>query len=195
MEVFQALNVLSDEEYSQLMAIKQQVFRQRTGEITIESDGKTTTRYQGKNGLHLEQNSINNYRMDIEGFRVIYPDIFIKLLYAIQNKLKENGLTNPKPYISRTYARNDIKEWHKHVIYGDNKNLDYCVIYYMHPNWDTKNGGRLNVSKTPSVPYKSFDCLSNSLVAHNGRYGHSVDFLNKNYEGSRDIFLSHWIVE
>lgn len=164
------------------------------GEITIESNGYTTIRHIGDNGMHVEQNSITNYKMDIEGFRILYPEIFITLLYSIQNAFITKGFKNPKVYTSRTYARNKIIDWHKHFHYGD-KNIDYCVIYYMHPNWDIKNGGRLNVSKTPAVPYKSFDCFSNSFIAHNGHYGHSVDILKNNYDGDRDIFLSHWIVD
>jgi hypothetical protein len=63
----------------------------------------------------------------------------------------------------------------------------------MHPNWDPKYGGALSIGLTENEITHTIDCLSNSLVAHNGYYGHGVKELIKGYEGDRDIFLSHWV--
>ena len=196
MDLFQSKNVLSVEDYTLLMQVKEPLYIEKPGMIIIDEQGQTSIKKTNKQGLPIDQGGIFNWTMDIEKFRVKYPDIFIKLLYSIQNNLKDNGLINPRPYVCRTYRNNSIRAWHKHVMAKNVKPKNwYCCIYYMHDNWDTKFKGALRVSKAEGFTGESFDCLSNSFVAHNGYYGHAVDELLLGYKGDRDIFLTHWVTD
>jgi hypothetical protein len=71
----------------------------------------------------------------------------------------------------------------------------WLVIYYLHPNWNPKWHGELQVGIDPNIQYAEYQCLSNSMVAHVGYLGHSVNQLELGYDGHRDVFLSHWITE
>lgn len=196
MDLFQSKNILSDSDYAELMQVKDSVFMQKPGCMIIDGSGNLTITRTDSIGSPIDLNAIFNYKMDIEGYSIKYPPIFIKLLKSIQSNLIEHGLVNPRPYICRTYRNNCLTPWHKHTKLDNVKNTKwYCLIYYMHPNWDTSYGGQLRVSKVADFPGEKFDCLSNSFVTHNGYYGHAVEELKKGYEGERDIFLTHWVTD
>jgi hypothetical protein len=65
----------------------------------------------------------------------------------------------------------------------------------MHPDWDVKYGGGLRVGLVDDEDLLIADCLSNSVVMHNGYYGHGVLKIHQGFEGDRDILLIQWVSE
>ena len=196
---FQKLNVLSDDDYKNLMLDKDEVFQNGKGTITIDTEGNVDRKNYNPGiaeSSDTSKNLILNFTFDIERFRVAYPDSFIKTIYAIKDSLEENDVKNPMCASAVMYRNNVTTIWHKHGIFPGVKASNFwVVIYYMHPNWDPAFGGQLSVGYVREENLGLYDCLSNSFVAHTGIYGHGVDHLKLGYEGHRDILLTHWITE
>lgn len=201
---FQKLDVLPQEDFESLLQCKDELINDVTGYRVIYPDG--TIKAPGVYP-NIYKGAVSNFTFDIEGYEPHLSPKFMQLTRAIYQALVENNLPNPKPYMVRCYRNNKVVEWHKHfaaasfadwtVYYGRKvppKHM-WVVIYYMHPNWDTKFKGDLQVGITPETQYAEYPCLSNSMVAHVGHLGHGVKELIMGYEGNRDIYLSHWITE
>lgn len=203
-EVFQKLNLLSEIDFKQLILDKEKLISSGDGAITINSDGSVTKNTELKeinsgqnkpNDYLVSKDSIFNYQYTIEGFKPYIGESFIKVLKSIEQVFLSHDLLNPRPYMVRAYRHNKLIPWHRHVVPKNVKLSNFrLAIYYMHPNWDTSYGGQLHVGITEKETYKIFECLSNSVIYHDGYLGHEVKDLLLGYKGDRDIMLSHWIV-
>jgi hypothetical protein len=195
-------NILTDEEYKNLQSIKESVVRRDTGAITIQEDGTITTDRRLKsthtpllhaNDYIVSQESIFNNKKDIDSFQPYLGSQLITVMEETKVWLTNNNVVNPKPYMARCYRNNIITPWHKHSVPKGVKPSKFWVsIYYMHPNWDIKYRGEIKVGLTEKEIVLEANCLSNSMIIHNGFYGHGVEKLILGYEGDRDIFLTHW---
>jgi len=187
------------------MSIKDLFVNKGDGAITIHEDGSVTKDTRLKENRDVARNpddyivskeSIFNRKFDIESFEPYISSPLTKVMYNIKDLLINNSCVNPKPYMARCYRNNIITPWHKHTIHKGVKPSKFWVaIYYMHPNWDSSYGGGIKVGLTEKETVLDVDCTSNSLVMHNGYYGHGVEKLRLGYEGDRDIFLTHWVTD
>lgn len=187
------------------MTVKDLVVNRQGGAITINEDDSIDTDIRLKethtSALHdsdyvVSKAAIFNKKKDIESFEPYISTPLTKVMFIIKDLLIENGVANPKPYMGRCYRNNIVTPWHKHgVPKGVKPSKFWVAIYYMHPNWDTKYAGDLKVGLTEKETVMEVPCYSNSLVMHNGYYGHGVEKLILGYEGDRDIFLTHWVNE
>ena len=204
MNILQITDLLSADQFQQVLIDKKSIINTGTGSLTLEKDGSITKDSRILNHLTearlasdyvISKDSYFNLQHNVEGFEKLIGKTFTNILYAIQKVLINNDLKNPRPYNCRAYRHNKTIKWHKHAHKGIKARNFWLSIYYMHPNWDTKYGGKLNIGLTEKDTVQTFDCLSNSVVIHNGYYGHSVDELKLGYEGDRDIFLAHWMTD
>lgn len=201
---FQKLDILSSDDFQQVVAHADEVIHAKTYRA-IHPDGTIQSAHKH---AQIASSAIANYNFDIDSYSPHLTEGFVKVLRATQQALIENELTNPKPYMVRGYRNDVLVGWHKH--FGDAPKAEWLkyygkslptleklwvVIFYMHPNWDTSYLGDLQVGYTESKDLTEFPCLSNSIVAHHGEFGHSVKKLKFGYEGHRDVFMSHWIVD
>jgi len=187
------------------MTIKDLFVDKGTGAITIHEDGTVTkdtrlkenrTEARYPDDYVVSKESIFNKKLDIESFEPYISLPLVKVMFFIQNLLLNNSFTNAKPYMARCYRNNIITPWHKHTIpKGVKPSKFWVAIYYMHPNWDSSYGGDIKVGLTEKETVLDVPCTSNSLVMHNGYYGHGVEKLKLGYDGNRDIFLSHWVID
>lgn len=204
MNYYHKLNLLSDDDYKQLMVDKENIMDKGKGAITIHEDGSITidTRLKENASPNVQPNdyivskeSIFNLKHDIESFTPFIGDILTNAMTKIQLLLQEQNIF-VKPTMARCYRNNIITPWHKHLIpRGVKPSKFWVAIYYMHPNWDPKFKGDLKVGLTEKETVFETPCFSNSLVLHNGYFGHGVEQLILGYEGDRDIFLTHWVNE
>lgn len=187
------------------MTLKELILNRGTGAITIHEDGTTSKDTRLKethtSALHpsdyvISKEAIFNNKKDIESFEPYISKPLTDVMYSIKKILNDNEVSNPKPYMARCYRNNIVTPWHKHPApKGVKPSKFWVAIYYMHPNWDTKYAGDLKVGLTENETAIEVPCYSNSLVLHNGYYGHGVEKLILGYEGDRDIFLTHWVNE
>jgi hypothetical protein len=187
------------------MNVKDLIVNRGTGAITIHEDDTITIDERLKDthtsALHpsdyvVSKEAIFNLKKDIESFEPYISTMLTKVMFSIKDLLLENGVNNPKPYMARCYRNNIVTPWHKHgVPKGVKPSKFWVAIYYMHPNWDSAFGGNIKVGLTEKETVLDLECTSNSVVMHNGYYGHGVEKLRLGYEGDRDIFLTHWVNE
>jgi hypothetical protein len=190
--VFYANNLLSATDFETILVHKETIVNKRDKSIEISSEGIVTESLDTK----VFMGSVVNYQFDIDSFEPYIGKPFIFLMERIKKWLVDYGLNDPKPYMVRCYRNNQITPWHRHgVLSGVTPPNHWVVIYYMHPNWNPIHGGKLNVSIIETEPLYSFDTLSNTIVCHNGYYGHGVSDLKLGYQGDRDLFLSHWVTK
>lgn len=192
-DIFYKTDLLSRLDFENLIAYKDNVVNKRERSVVIDSHGSVI---ENANDGKVFMGSIVNYQYSIEGYEPYIGKPFVSLMHNIKNWLMSNGLEEPKPYMVRCYRNNQITPWHRHAVLSGLKPKDHwVVIYYMHPNWDVNYGGKLNVSIIESEPLYSFETTSNTIVCHNGYYGHGVNTLKLGYDGDRDLFLSHWVTK
>lgn len=190
--IFYNANLLPNVEFNDLISYKDNVVNKRDKSVIIQENGEVDVTDDRKTFM----GSILNYQFTIEGFEPYIGSPFISLMHKIKDWLESNSILDPKPYMVRCYRNNQNTLWHRHgVLSNTSPKNHWVVIYYMHPNWDMKYGGKLNVSLVESEPMYSFDTTSNSIICHNGYYGHSVNDIKLGYEGNRDLFLSHWVTK
>jgi hypothetical protein len=202
-QFFQKCNLITVEEFDTLVCHKDSVVAKRTGATTIHEDGSITVDTSLKHetagkttfkDYRVSKDAIFNFKFDIEHFRPLLGDPFIPVLTATQNALIEFGVKNPRPYTCRAYRNNKTTKWHRHYMLPNTPRDKFWVtIYYMHPNWDIKYGGDIRIGVTEELDLLKVPCYSNSMVAHDGYFGHGVDEITLGYEGNRDIFATHWI--
>lgn len=206
-KVFYKENLLSKTDFDNLVLHKETIINQGKGCTTIHEDGSVTIDTSLTTGdsnnrepkwyeYSVSKEAIFNYTYNIDMFLPYLGEPFINALYAKYQMLVENGVNNPKPYMARAYRNNQTTEWHMHTKPDHVKHSKFWVtIYYLHPNWDIQYDGAIEIGMLPTEPVGKFNCLSNSMVAHNGYYGHGVNNLKFGYEGDRDILIAHWISE
>ena len=191
--ILHKLNLLSPEEFQQIVEYKENIVNKGKGAITINEHGEYSINTDASS---VFIGSIFNYQYTIEGFEPYLGRPFVNIFNIIQDYLKENGIVNPRPYMARCYRNNQKTPWHRHqLLSGHSPKQHWIVLYYMHPNWDTTYGGALGIGLMENEHVYEAQCLSNSLVAHNGYYGHGVEKLTLGYEGDRDLFLTHWLTD
>lgn len=201
--IFHKLDLLSEQDFKALVQHKENIIGKGKGAITIEKDGSITINDNKKYGLEDSNNffsyevskeAIINLNDDIEHFIPVLGEPFRKAFDAIEKSLLDFEVKNPKPYSARCYRNNKKMRWHRHTMRESLKRQNFWVaIYYLHPNWDINYGGDLQVGLSDQEVILNAPCLSNSLVVHNGYYGHGVESLTLGYSGDRDIFLTHWV--
>lgn len=202
MFVINKTNLLPAEDFQEVQDNKNNIINKGTGALTLNLDGTITKDTRLKEGVDtpkytndyiVSPDAYFNFQGTTEGFEKLMGKTFVKVLDAIKQVMIENNLESPKPYMCRAYRHNVNIRWHKHGFPKFLKPHQFWLsIFYMHPNWDTKYGGKLHIGQTEQEVLHTFDCLSNSVVLHNGYFGHSVNDLILGYEGDRDIFLTHW---
>jgi Rps23 Pro-64 3,4-dihydroxylase Tpa1-like proline 4-hydroxylase len=203
MQIINVRDVLSADDFQQILIAKENIIGKGDGALTLLENGTVTKDVRGTidiaddyplkaNEFAVSKGTFYNYQYSIEGFEQFLGKEFTHLLHKFKNILESNDVKNPRPYMCRAYRHNIKIKYHKHNFTGKPSKF-WLVIYYMHPNWDPKYGGALSIGLLENEITHTIDCLSNSLVAHNGYYGHGVKELIKGYEGDRDIFLSHWV--
>ena len=203
MQIINVCDVLDSDSFQNILVAKENIIGKGDGALTLNKDGSITKDTRSKiemaddyplkdNEYVVSKGTFLNYQYSIDGFEQFLGKEFTHLLYTFKNILESNGVKNPRPYMCRAYRHNMKIKYHKHNFIGKPSKF-WLAIYYMHPNWDPKYGGALSIGLTENEITHTIDCLSNSLVAHNGYYGHGVKELIKGYEGNRDIFLSHWV--
>ena len=199
--IFQKLDLLSPEEFAFIISYKDALVNKGgEGGIRIDEQGEI---YIETDIRHVYQGSVLNYQLTIEGFEPYFGKPFCNLMERTREQLTENGSVNPRPYSVRCYRNNGNITWHRHTppiplptaLKGIKLKNMWVTLYYMHPNWNTNSGGDLKIGLTEDEHLFIAPCYSNSLVVHNMYYGHMVDNLIKNYEGNRDLFLSHWVCD
>jgi Rps23 Pro-64 3,4-dihydroxylase Tpa1-like proline 4-hydroxylase len=204
MQIINVCDVLDADSFQNILVAKKNIIGKGDGALTLNKDGSITRDSRSKikmadgytlkgNQYLISKDAFFNYQYTIEGFEQFLGKEFTQLLQNFKDILESNGVKNPRPYMCRAYRHNMKIKYHKHGLAGIKLSKFWLVIYYMHPNWDPKYGGALSIGLTENEITHTIDCLSNSLVAHNGYYGHGVKELIKGYEGDRDIFLSHWV--
>lgn len=204
-QIYHKRDLLSEEDFRELVQHKEKVIGKGEGAITIHTDGSITVDNNKKENFEdsnhffsylTSKESVVNLNYDIENFVPVLGEPFAKVLSAVKKFMLEQGIKNPKPYSVRAYRNNKVIRWHRHTMPTNvhRKNF-YVGIYYLHPNWDTSFGGALKIGLSDQETLLLAPCYSNSLVLHNGYYGHGVDELKLGYEGNRDIFLNHWITD
>ena len=203
-QIYHKLNVLSQEDFSTLVAYKDNIINQGEGYTIIQEDGTVIVNTELRNKSASEDPKFYDYKSSKEGILNLQFNIenFIKILgkpfnpafISIQNSLIEIGVKNPRPYSARAYRHNNPNiPWHKHANVFKLKPSNFWItIMYLHPNWDIKYGGALRVGLIESDDILVADCISNSVVMHNGYYGHGVKKVLSGFEGDRDILLVHW---
>ncbi len=204
--VFQKTNLLEQSEFDQLQTYKKSLIKDKKPAVVLNSDGTTTILdklepVNSGTGLNTDYEvspgTFFNYRYNIEDYIPYIGEGYSNIMYKTQGVFKEKGLVNPRPYMVRAYTHNKPSvEWHKHI---RPKNIApskfWISIFYMHPEWDVSYGGIMDIGLTDKEPIETYDTLSNSLIAHNGYYGHGVKKITMGYEGDRDIFLAHWVTD
>jgi hypothetical protein len=190
--IFHNTSLLNQNDFQNLLGYKDDLVNKRDKSIVINQDGTVQENTDHK----VFMGSIVNYKFDIDTYEKYIGNTFTNLMYHIKQWLESNNLADPKPYMVRCYRNNQVTYWHKHgMLPGILPKNHWVVIYYMHPNWDISYGGQLNVSLVENEPMYKFETTSNSIICHNGYYGHGVDNLKLGYEGDRDLFLSHWVTK
>lgn len=194
---------MSDEDFRELVQHKETIVSKGKGAITIHTDGSITIdtskkpNYENSDSFYAYSTSkeaILNLNEDIEHYVPIIGEPFAKVLRATRDFLIENDVKNPRPYSIRTYRNNKTMRWHRHTMMPNIRRQNFFVaLYYLHPNWDVSYGGDLKVGLAEDESILTVPCYSNSIVIHDGFYGHGVDHLKLGYEGDRDVFTAHWI--
>ena len=202
-QIYHKLNLLSEEDFTALINHKDNIINKGKGATIFDEDGSMSLYTETKSNLNnivresdyaTSKESIVNFQFNIENFIKVYGQPFYPAFKRIQESLIDIGAINPQPYGARTYRHNNVYiPWHKH----ENRfslplSKFWITIMYLHPNWDPKYGGALKVGAIDTEDLLIADCLSNSVVMHNGYYGHGVSKINHGYEGDRDILLIHW---
>lgn len=196
---------MPDEQFKAIVLHKENIVNKGDGATIINEDGSITkdaARKQGHESTNkfssyqTSKEAILNYRYDIDGFIPFIGEPFRPALESIKKSLEEFGVINPKPYSLRVYRNNKTTIWHRHTIPANTHRSKFWItIFYLHPNWNEMNGGSLQIGITDQEIILDAPCLSNSVAAHNGYYGHGVKTLKLGYEGDRDIMLTHWVSE
>ena len=201
-EIFQKLDLLSPEDFANMLEYKELVVNKggEGGAVTINEQGEVHV----ENDISVAfRGAVFNYELTIDGFEPYFGRPLTQLMEHIRDQLIENECVNPRPYSARCYRNNANIFWHKHmppmpsppILAGRKLKKLWTTLYYMHPNWDPAFGGDLKICLIEEEHLFIAPCYSNSLVAHNLYYGHTVDNLVRNYEGNRDLFLSHWVCD
>jgi hypothetical protein len=202
-QIYHKLNVLDELDFSELVRHKDNIINKGQGATTFKEDGSVSIDTELKDGAlddkpynyAVSKEAIFNFQFNIENFIKVYGQEFYPAFKNIENLLSEVGVVNPRPYSARAYRHNNPHiPWHKHTLSLSVKPSKFWItIFYLHPNWDMKYGGGLRVGLSDTENLFVFDCLSNSVVMHNGYYGHGVLKVHPGFEGNRDILLIHWI--
>lgn len=133
---------------------------------------------------------------------------FQKIIDNATNMLIEAGVKNPKAVslnLISQYKRFKM-DWHKHRLtsecdpYNNNySNVDadcfYVGVYYPHNLYHKNTAGTLTVKQHKEDEGKTFDAVPNSIVFHNGYYGHEVAIKFIHPILVRDACFIHWISE
>ena len=135
--------------------------------------------------------------------------IFSKVCDKIKESLILKGLVEPKVtsidflnHVERTHM-----PFHKHwMLEGLNpydkeatnsKTLPYeyfwVAIYYPHNLYEKEYAGNLIVKMEENLPGYTFDSVPNSLVLHNGLYGHEVIIEKLHPTITRDACFTQWV--
>lgn len=205
-QIYHKLNVVSDEDFQKAVAHKDNIINAGEGALSFNKDGSTSINTEVKNegvggysvnNYTTSKEAIVNYQCNIDNFIKVYGDSFYPIFKGIQDALVDIGVENPRPYTARAYRHNNPNiPWHKHGNIFKVKPSDFWVtIFYLHPNWDPKHGGGLRVGAIDTEDLLIAECLSNSVVIHNGYYGHGVLKIHPGFEGDRDILLVQWVSE
>lgn len=204
-QVYHKLNVLSTEDFNALVAYKDNIINQGKGFTTIEEDGSISIDTTLKTGVITDTPLVHDYevskelilnkKLDIDGFIQVLGQPFYPAFANIQKLLTNAGIKNPRPFNARAYRHNNpYIPWHRHTVLKNYKPSGYWItIYYLHPNWDVAYGGALRVGLDEITDILVANCISNSVVIHNGYYGHGVQKVLPGFEGDRDILLIHWL--
>lgn len=132
--------------------------------------------------------------------------VFAHLCKSIEDILKQKTLPNPKP-ISIDFINHNGRThmpWHKHWIWSGvdpyektPTSLPYenfwIAVYYPHDIYDPEYHGYLSVKLTENDNGYTFPAIPNSLVLHNGLYGHEVHMNKSNPSIRRDSCFTEWI--
>lgn len=204
-QIYHKLNLLDGVDFYNVIQHKDSIINAGKGATTFELDGSTTINTELKSnsrnaeGDHFStsKDAIVNLQCNIDNFIKIYGEPFYPIFKNIQDALIDVGVDNPRPYTARAYRHNNpYIPWHKHSNVFKIKPADlWITIFYMHPDWDVKYGGGLRVGLVDDEDLLIADCLSNSVVMHNGYYGHGVLKIHQGFEGDRDILLIQWVSE
>lgn len=214
-QIYHKLNILSEEEFSAVVAHKDNIINKGAGATTFEKDGSIrinldlqsqdlkwevaalASRYKRANDFAISKEAVVNFQCNIDNFIKVYGEPFYPAFENIRKALIEIGVENPRPYTSRAYRHDDpYLPWHKHANTFKMHPNDYWItIMYLHPNWDIKHGGALRVGITEDEDLLVAECFSNSVVIHNGYYGHGVLKIYPGFEDHRDILLIQWVSE
>lgn len=137
---------------------------------------------------------------DIGNFRKVIANAKIELI--------KRGVKNPQAVSLNFISQfNRFKmDWHKHRLtddcdpYTNNySNVDagcfYISIYYPHNIYHKKSSGKLIVKKHAEDEGTAFEAVPNSIVFHNGYYGHEVNIQQMHPILVRDACFIHWIAE
>lgn len=140
--------------------------------------------------------------------------IFAKVCDKIVETLIAKGFEKPKvtsiDYIN--HNNRTAMPWHRHwLLHSINpydkldkkdeskipKTIPYeyfwIVIYYPHKLFDKDYCGKLHVNLNVDDPGYVFDSVPNSLIFHNGLYGHKVTIDKIHPDLVRNACFTHWV--
>lgn len=186
---FQVLNLLSNEDFEKVL---------------VEKNNYLNTKERGGFKRKFKNNSSLNEM-----------GIFAKVCDKIRNILIESRLSEPK-IISINFLNHinrNTMSFHKHsplpkIIdpykeYNPPKNSKspyavpfeyfWIAIYYPHNLYDPEYAGELTVKLNENDIGEKFNAIPNSLVLHNGLYGHSVTIPKLHPTIIRDSCFTHWL--
>lgn len=98
----------------------------------------------------------------------------------------------------RYYKGSSLFNENKHIDYDSKNKYDipyeyfWIAIYYPHDIYEKDYHGKLTVRKNESSEGFEFQAVPNSLVMHNGLYGHEMERLKIDPNKIRVSCFSHW---
>lgn len=191
-EPFQVFSLLDENDFSRILEEKKKYISQ------TYSDNKTIIRNK-------------NYSFEKIG-------TFSKICDKVKNSLVDKGFANPtltRVQILNHYKRNYMG-FHKHrlqefidpysqnnpflqtkaeSIYSTPFEYFWIAIYYTHNLYDKEYAGELTVRLEENDKGITFPCTPNSLILHNGLYGHEVNIPKLHPTIIRDACFTHWICD
>lgn len=179
-EPFQIFNILSKEDFEKVL---------------IEKDNYLPKTIGGSYSKLL------NFKYDQKQI-----GIFAKVCDVIRNTLISKGFENPKvtTFDFLNHVGRKFMPFHKHWImegvnpYEKNDSVIpyeyfWVAIFYPHNLYEKEYAGKITVRLDENTEGHTFESVPNSIVLHNGLYGHEVEIEELHPTIIRDACFTQWI--
>jgi len=184
-KIFQILDVLDQDLFSNLQISKQKIYDFTGPNIT--SNEKVFYRIKNWKDLDSWEPHIG---IDFVSYAKIIKNFFLNLNLNA-------SMTNFNMLVNNRY--NGV-HWHKHhpLPPTNDVNKFWVAVFYHHSFWDSEYDklydGRLRVCNSPNNYGITFPCYANSVIIHNNAFGHCVDQLVRGAPVSREVCYTEWSI-